>query len=36
MRLNHYSCKTEESYVGWYRRYVLWYGKRTRNLSDRM
>lgn len=26
--LKHYSLKTEESYVGWYRRFVLWHGKR--------
>ena len=28
MRLKHDSFKTEESYVGWYRRYVLRVGKR--------
>lgn len=28
MRKEHYSRKTEEGYVGWYRRYVLWHGKR--------
>lgn len=28
IRVKHYSMKTEESYVGWYRRYVLWSGKR--------
>lgn len=28
MRLKHLSLKTEESYVGWYRRYVLWHGKK--------
>lgn len=28
IRLKHYSVKTEESYVGWYRRFVLWHGKR--------
>jgi site-specific recombinase XerD len=28
IRLKHYSYRTEESYVGWYRRYVLWHGKR--------
>ncbi len=27
-RRKHYSLKTEETYVGWYRRYVLWHGKR--------
>jgi site-specific recombinase XerD len=26
--LKHYSLKTEESNVGWYRRWVLWHGKR--------
>lgn len=25
LRLKHYSYKTEESYVGWYKRYVLWH-----------
>ncbi len=28
MRFKHLSLKTEESYVGWYRRYVLWHGKK--------
>jgi len=28
LRLKHYSLKTEESYTGWYKRYVLWHGKR--------
>ncbi len=28
IRLKHYSLKTEESYVGWYRRFVRWHGKR--------
>lgn len=28
IRLRHYSLKTEDSYVGWYRRYVLWHEKR--------
>jgi integron integrase len=28
IRLKQYSLRTEESYVGWYRRYVLWHGKR--------
>ena len=28
MRFKHLSFKTEESYVGWYRRYVLWHGKK--------
>ena len=28
IRLKHYSRKTEETYAGWYRRYVLWHGKR--------
>ena len=28
IRLKHYSHKTEENYVGWYRRYVLWHEKR--------
>ena len=28
IRFKHLSLKTEESYVGWYRRYVLWHGKR--------
>jgi hypothetical protein len=36
LRRKHYSMKTEESYVGWYRRYVLWHGKRLLNVSDRM
>ena len=28
IRLKHFSIKTEETYVGWYRRFVLWHGKR--------
>ncbi len=28
LRREHYSLKTERSYVGWYRRFVLWNGKR--------
>ena len=28
LRKDHYSLKTEKSYVGWYRRFVLWNGKR--------
>jgi len=28
LRFKQYSLKTEESYTGWYRRYVLWHGKR--------
>jgi integron integrase len=28
IRLKQYSYRTEETYVGWYRRYVLWHGKR--------
>jgi len=28
IRRKHYSYKTEETYVGWYKRYVLWHGKR--------
>jgi site-specific recombinase XerD len=28
MRFKHLYLKPEESYVGWYRRYVLWHGKK--------
>ena len=28
IRKEHYSLKTEKSYVGWYRRFVIWNGKR--------
>lgn len=28
IRMKHYSIRTEECYVGWYRRFVLWHGKR--------
>jgi integron integrase len=28
MRLRHYSLRTEEAYVGWMRRYILFHGKR--------
>jgi len=27
MRLRHYSLRTEEAYVGWIRRYILFHGK---------
>jgi hypothetical protein len=30
IRLKHYSYRTEESYVGWYRRYVLWHVELSR------
>jgi len=29
MRLRHYSRRTEESYVGWYKRFVLWHKERA-------
>ncbi len=28
LRREHYSLRTEQSYVAWYRRFVLWHGKR--------
>jgi hypothetical protein len=28
MRFKHYSVRTEESYVGWYRRFVRFHGLR--------
>ena len=28
IRVRHFSPRTEESYVGWIRRYVLFHGKR--------
>ncbi len=28
IRVKHYSPKTEEAYVGWIRRYILFHGKR--------
>ncbi len=28
IRVKHLSLRTEESYVGWYRRYVLWHDKK--------
>lgn len=28
LRLRHYSLRTEEAYVAWIRRYILFYGKR--------
>jgi len=31
MRKEHYSLRTEETYVAWYRRFVLWHGKRHPN-----
>lgn len=36
MRLRHYSIRTEEAYVGWIRRYILFHGKRhPRELDER-
>ncbi|MBL9176908.1 MAG: integron integrase [Verrucomicrobiaceae bacterium] len=29
LRVKHYSLKTEENYVGWYKRYVLWHKERA-------
>ena len=29
MRFRHYSRRTEEGYVGWYKRYVLWHKERA-------
>jgi len=31
LRLKHYSCRTEQAYVGWITRYVLFHGKRHPN-----
>ena len=28
LRVNHYSVRTEEAYVGWIRRYILYHNKR--------
>ncbi len=28
LRKMHYSYNTEESYIGWYRRFILWHGKK--------
>ncbi len=28
MRLRHYSLRTEEAYLGWIKRYILFHGKR--------
>jgi integron integrase len=36
MRLRHYSLRTEEAYVGWIRRYILFHGKRhPRELNEK-
>jgi integron integrase len=35
MRLRHYSLRTEEAYVGWIRRYILYHGKRHPNDLDK-
>jgi site-specific recombinase XerD len=36
MRLRHYSLRTEEAYVGWIRRYILFHGKRhPRELGEK-
>lgn len=28
LRLKHYSLRTEQAYVGWIRRYIIFHGKR--------
>lgn len=33
IRLKHYSIRTEESYVQWVKRYILFHGKRHPNKS---
>jgi integron integrase len=36
MRFRHYSLRTEEAYVGWIRRYILFHGKRhPRDLDEK-
>src|ERR1700730_19264879 len=36
LRLRHYSLRTEEAYLGWMRRYILFHGKRhPRELDER-
>ncbi len=36
MRLRHYSLRTEEAYLGWIRRYILFHGKRhPRELDEK-
>ena len=36
MRVRHYSLRTEEAYVGWIRRYILFHGKRhPRELNEK-
>jgi integron integrase len=36
MRLRHYSLRTEEAYIGWMRRYILFHGKRhPRELDEK-
>jgi site-specific recombinase XerD len=34
MRVRHYSLRTEEAYVGWIRRYILFHGKRHPSELD--
>lgn len=31
LRVRHYSIRTEDAYVGWARRYILYHGKRHPN-----
>jgi integrase-like protein len=36
IRLRHYSLRTEDAYIGWIRRYVLFHGKRhPRELDEK-
>ena len=36
MRLRHYSLRTEEAYIGWIRRYILFHGKQhPRELDEK-
>ena len=32
IRVRHYSIRTEQAYVGWIKRYILFHGKRHPNV----
>jgi len=36
IRTRHYSYRTEEAYVGWIRRFILFHNKRVQSPADRV
>ena len=36
LRIRHYAYKTEQAYIGWIRRFILWSGKRHPRDMDQI